>query len=86
VEPAGEDAVEFAGYRLEADRVPVFLLRVGERLVEERLDPAGAGLQRTLRGEPAALARLRLSHPGGVTVTEDHEAGPGRRRFTYSWP
>jgi mono/diheme cytochrome c family protein len=78
--------VEFAGYRLDAGGVPTFLLRVRGERVEERLEPADGGLRRILRGEATALARLPVTHPDGVRVTEEAGAGPGTRRFTYLWP
>ena len=81
----GETPVRFDGFRLDAQRVPVFLLDVRGVRVEERLEPVEKGLSRTLKWDASKLNSLSVVHPEGVTVTEDLGSKPGQRRFIYSW-
>jgi cytochrome c2 len=83
--PTGGAEVRFDGYRLDAQRVPTFLLTVGGVRVSERFEPVEGGLRRTLTWDAAALKHLDIAHPEGVTVSEDPGSAPGKRSFTYLW-
>lgn len=83
---AGNAPIRFDGYRLDAQRVPIFLLTVGGVRVEERFEPIDGGLRRTLKSDAAVLPTFEITHPEGVTVAEEKSSAPGQRSFTYRWP
>ena len=76
----------FDGYRLDAQRVPTFLLTVAGTHVEERFEPIEGGLRHTVKWDAAVLPNLEITHPDGVTVAEEPGSAVGNRRFTYRWP
>jgi cytochrome c2 len=77
--------IRFDGYRLDAKRVPIFLLTIAGTRVEDRFEPIEGGLRRTVQWNAATLPNLDLAHPEGVAATEESESTPGDRRFTYLW-
>ncbi len=84
--PAAAGAeVRFEGYRLDARGVPTFLYSLAELHVEERFEGIENGLTRTITWNAAVPNGPAISHPEGVTVTEDPSSAPGARRFTYLW-
>ena len=74
-----------AGYRLDAQGVPTFLFSIAGTNVEERFTGIENGLERTVTWNVAALAAPPITHPDGVTVTQDRASRPGSLRFTYLW-
>jgi cytochrome c553 len=81
-----EDAeFHFEGYRLDSKRVPTFLFTVDGVRVEERFDPITNGLRRTLGWNATALKSPPITHPEGVTISEEPNESPGNRSFTYLW-
>ena len=84
--PSSEgENVRFEGYRLDAQKVPVFLLKVGGSPVADRFDAIDGGLKRTLTGTVAALNALAVTHPDGVVVQEENSDSKETRIFTYLW-
>ena len=77
--------VRFHGYRLDAQGVPTFLYSVAELQVEERFDGIENGLTHIVTWNPDAPTAPVITHPDGVTVTEEAASVPGRRHFTYLW-
>jgi mono/diheme cytochrome c family protein len=83
--PATEDRPRFGGYRLDAKGVPTFLYSVKNVAIEERFEGIENGLRRTLTWKVSANDAPVITHPPGVTVTEDTGSAPGHRSFTYLW-
>jgi hypothetical protein len=83
--PASEARVRFSGYRLDPQGVPTFLFSVDGVPVEERFEGIENGLRRTITWKSSALESPVITHPDGVTVTEEPGTAPGQRRFTYFW-
>jgi hypothetical protein len=79
-----DPSAQFLGYRLDAQGVPTFLWIAGGLQVRERFEPVEGGLRRILAWDLPSANTRPISHPDGVTVTED-PATPGKRSFTYSW-
>jgi mono/diheme cytochrome c family protein len=75
----------FDGYRLDAQRVPTFLLTIGGVRVEDCFEPIEGGLRRAVKWDAAARPDFEIVHPEGVTVTEEPGSPAGQRRFTYLW-
>ncbi len=82
---ASSAGTSFDGYRLDAQRVPIFLLTIGGVRVEDRFEPSDGGLRRSLQWDAAALQSIEITHPDGVTVAEESDSAAGHRRFTYPW-
>ena len=82
---ASSAGTSFDGYRLDAQRVPIFLLTIGGVRVEDRFEPIEGGLRRTLQWDAAALKDFDIAHPDGVAVAQESGSAPGLRRFTYLW-
>ena len=82
---SGGEPVRFEGYRLDAQKVPVFLLKVGGAPVTDRFDAVDGGLRRTLSGAAPALNALGVTHPAGVAVHEENSDSKETRIFTYLW-
>jgi len=82
---SGGENVRFEGYRLDAQKVPVFLLKVNGSPVADRFDAIDGGLKRTLTGTVAALNALAVTHPDGVVVQEENSDSKETRIFTYLW-
>ena len=83
---ASSTGTSFDGYRLDTQRVPIFLLTIGGVRVEDRFEPVEDGLRRTLKWDVAARKQFDIAHPDGVTVAEEPGSAPGQRVFTYRWP
>lgn len=75
----------FAGYRLDAAGVPIFLFAVDGEPVEERFEPVEGGLRRAVRWNVERLRALALAHPEGVTVKEEAGSEAGKLSFIYTW-
>lgn len=82
---AENSAIRFNGYRLDPQGVPTFLYTIGDVQVEERFVGIEKGLTRSITWNAAAPNPPVITHPSGVTVTEDPASAPGARRFTYHW-
>ncbi|MFM8617913.1 MAG: c-type cytochrome [Opitutaceae bacterium] len=78
-------ARRFDGYRLDAGGTPTFLLSVDGVAVEERFEATPQGLRRTVRWNAEALRAPGVTHPAGVTVTEERGGSPGNLSFLYQW-
>ena len=76
---------QFEGYRLDAKKVPIFLLKTGGKMVSERFEAIDGGLRRTFTGDAAALKSLGITHPEGVLVKEEPVAAPNTLSFVYLW-
>ncbi len=83
--PTSEARIRFSGYRLDRKGVPTFLYSLGGTTVEERFEGIEHGLRRTVTWNAAASESPVLTHPDGVTVTEDPASAPGHRLFTHLW-
>lgn len=84
--PAPESPVHlrFGGYRLDKQGVPTFLYSVDGVAVEERFEGIENGLRRIITSKSPTL-NLPITHPAGVSVTEDPGSAPGHHSFTYLW-
>ncbi len=75
----------FQGYTLDATHVPTFIYTLGKVRVQERFSAEKDVLKRSLTWDATALPELAISHPEGVTITEQAGSIAGQRTFIYSW-
>lgn len=78
-------ARRFDGYRLDAGGAPTFLFSVGDASVEDRFEATPQGLRRTVKWNAEALRSPGVTHPAGVTVTEERGGAPGSLSYLYQW-
>lgn len=82
--PASPAHLRFGGYRLDKQGVPTFLYSVDGVAVEERFEGVENGLRRIITSKSPA-PELPITHPAGVSVTENPGSAAGHRSFTYLW-
>ncbi|EDY19030.1 hypothetical protein CfE428DRAFT_3207 [Chthoniobacter flavus Ellin428] len=82
---AAPPQLRFGGYRLDKQGVPTFLYAIDGVAFAERFEGVPNGLHRTLTWNAAARNAPAITHPAGVSVTEDPGSAPGHRSFTYLW-
>ncbi|MEY2600494.1 MAG: hypothetical protein RLZZ142_2753 [Verrucomicrobiota bacterium] len=83
--PSQSHAVECLGFKFDAQRIPIFLLKVDGMPVEERFEPVDGALTRTLTGDPSALEKLPVIHPEHVQMEAVPSGDPRRLLFRYLW-
>lgn len=83
--PASAAHSRFGGYRLDKQGVPTFLYSIEGVAFEERFEGVENGLRRIIIWNASAFDLPAITHPAGVSVTEDAGSVPGHRSFTYLW-
>ena len=90
-EPTALSDVRFRGFRLDENRIPVFLLTLGDSEATERYAPhqneeGVEGMLRVIRySNSGQLNDRRLEHPRGVKRKELSDNDPMVRTFFYKW-